>query len=156
MNSNVKNKLKLIAIKKSEEGGFLPNGVDEVELSVFLSSCKAELGGEPPQDYLEFLKLHNGLTVEGVFVYSTKRLPIVGSTAKTLAFVEMNVISRDVEELKGFLVFGDSDQDEYVLDLSTGMYQVRDKQAFDNVYEEFECFDDLLLFMLDLALRRIG
>jgi len=39
---------------------------------------------------------------------------------------------------------------------SNGMYQVRDKQAFDNVYEEFERFDDLLLFMLDIALRRIG
>lgn len=140
----------------SEEGRFLPSGIDEVELSVFLNSCKAELGDEPPQDYLEFLKVHNGLTVEGVFVYSTKRLPIVESTAKTLVFVEMNVISRDVEELKGFLVFGDSDQDEYVLDLSTGMYQVRDKQVLDNVYEEFKSFDDLLLFMLDIALRRIG
>jgi len=156
MNSNVRDKLTLIAKKKSEEGRYLPGGIDEVELSVFLNLCKAELGCEPPQDYLEFLKIHNGLTVEGVFVYSTKRLPIVGSTATTLAFVEMNVISRDVEELRGFLVFGDSDQDEYVLDLSTGMYQVRDKQAFDNVYEDFKCFDDLLLFMLDMALRRIG
>ncbi|WP_296185845.1 YrhA family protein [Pseudomonas sp. UBA1879] len=116
MNSNVKDKLTLIAKKKSEEGRFLPDGIDEGELSVFLDSCKTELGREPPRDYLEFLKLHNGLTVEGVFFYSTKRLPIVGSTAKTLAFVEMNVISRDVEELKGFFVFGDSDQDEYVLD----------------------------------------
>jgi hypothetical protein len=34
----------------------------------------------------------------------------------------------------------DSDQDAYVLDLAEGRYQARDKQAFDNVYEEFESF----------------
>jgi len=39
-----------------------------------------------------------------------------------------------------YILFGDSDQDAYVLDLAEGRYQVRDKQAFDNVCEEFESF----------------
>jgi hypothetical protein len=56
--------------------------------------------------------------------------------------------------MKEFLVFGDSDQDEYVLELSSQKYQVRDKQAIDNVFEEFASFDELLEFMLDLIIQR--
>jgi hypothetical protein len=63
-----------------------------------------------------------------------------GSTGETFAFIEMNILSRDLDEMNCFLVFGDSDQDEYVLELSSGKYQVRDKQAFDNLYEEFSHF----------------
>ncbi|GBH20601.1 tRNA(His) 5'-end guanylyltransferase [Pseudomonas syringae pv. actinidiae] len=54
-----------------------------------------------------------------------------------------------------FLFFGDSDQDEYVLEKATKKYQVRDKQAFSNVYEEFTDFDGILEFMLDMMIRRI-
>ncbi|NVL29935.1 SMI1/KNR4 family protein, partial [Pseudomonas syringae pv. actinidiae] len=95
------------------------------------------------------------LTIEGVFVYSTQRLPISGSSGKTLAFIEMNLFSRELEGMDKFLFFGDSDQDEYVLELDTGKYQVRDKQAISNVYEEFDEFDGILEFMLDMMLRRI-
>jgi len=56
--------------------------------------------------------------------------------------------------MKDFLVFACSDQDEYVLDLKRGKYQVRDRQAFDNVNEEFNSFDGILAFMVDLIGQR--
>jgi hypothetical protein len=40
------------------------------------------------------------------------------------------------------------------LELSSQKYQVRDKQAIDNVFEEFGSFDELLEFMLDLIIQR--
>ncbi|MNP64626.1 hypothetical protein D3C76_1601380 [compost metagenome] len=69
-------------------------------------------------------------------------------------FVEMNYLSRDIDFMKDFLVFARSDQDEYVLDLKRGKYQVRDRQAFDNVNEEFNSFDGILAFMVDLIGQR--
>jgi len=66
----------------------------------------------------------------------------------------MNYLSRDVDFMKDFLVFADSDQDEYVLDLRRGKYQVRDRQAFDNIFEEFDTFDGVLEFMVDLIIKR--
>ncbi len=156
MNPALNKKLLSICKKKAEENRFLPPGANDAELAEFISWCSAELGTSPPDEYIDFLKVHNGFTVEGVFLYSTARQPISDSTGKTLAFIEMNVLSRDLEEMNGFLVFGDSDQDEYVLELSSGRYQVRDKQAFDNIYEEFDRFYGLLEFMLDMVLRRIA
>lgn len=155
MNSTINEKLLVISRQWAEEGRLLPRGVSDIELSSFLSLCLADLAVEPPDEYLELLKVHNGFAVEGIFVYSTARLALSGSTAQTLAFVEMNTLARELDDLKDYLAFGDCDQDEYVLKLSTGKYQVRDKQAFDNVYEEFERFDDMLEFMLDHVLRRV-
>jgi hypothetical protein len=155
MNPVVSRQLSLIAKIRAKDGRFLPVGACAEDLKKFITQCKIELGTTPPIEYIDFLKIHNGFTVEGVFLYSTGRLPISGSTGKTLAFVEINVLSGDLDQTNCFLVFGDSDQDEYVLELSSGKYQVRDKQAFDNVYEEFSHFDELLAFMLDMVLRRI-
>ena len=44
--------------------------------------------------------------------------------------------------------------DCYVFESRTGRDQVRDKVAFDNVYEEFVSFDGLLSHMLDLIEQR--
>ena len=52
--------------------------------------------------------------------------------------------------------FGDSDQDVYVLDIASNSYQVRDKQAFDNVYEEFDSFLGLFEYMVGLMLERVS
>jgi hypothetical protein len=68
----------------------------------------------------------------------------------------MNLAARDVDTPHDFLVSGDSDQDEYVLDLRRPKLQVRDKQALDNIYEELDIFDDLLMYMLDLLLKRVA
>ncbi|KPX17610.1 hypothetical protein ALQ08_02190 [Pseudomonas syringae pv. delphinii] len=155
MNKVIQDKLDAIIKSKAKQNRTLTNGVTEEELTEFKTVCLAELGDEIPEEYAQFLRLHNGMTIEGVFVYSTQRLPISGSSGKTLAFVEMNQFSRDLEGMNEFLFFGDSDQDEYVLEKATKKYQVRDKQAFSNVYEEFTDFDGILEFMLDMMIRRI-
>ena len=61
----------------------------------------------------------------------------------------------NVQGGESFLVFGDSDQDGYVMEIDSGMCQIKDKQAFDNAYEEFQDFDSILVFVWDMILRRI-
>jgi len=106
-----------------------------------------------PQDYLDFLKIHDGFVAEGVFLYSSS---IEATKHKgELAFLEINLIHRDLPWNKNFLYFGDSDMDEYALDLKSNIYQVRDRQASDNVYGEFDSFYGLLKEMLELAISRM-
>ncbi|RMN45221.1 hypothetical protein SAMN05444506_101512 [Pseudomonas syringae] len=97
MNNNIQDKLNAIIKSKAKQNRTLANGVTEEELTEFKTVCLAELSDEIPEGYAQFLRLHNGMTIEGVFIYSTQRLPISGSSGKTLAFVEINQFSRDLE-----------------------------------------------------------
>ena len=149
-------KLDVIASKCKEYGYGFIEGATEADLEIFLARCKNDLGLTPPDQYLFFLRKFDGLVVEGVFLYSTRSIEIAGDNGCSLDFVEMNVLSRELEWMNAYVFFGDSDQDVYVLDIASNSYQVRDKQAFDNVYEEFDSFLGLFEYMVDLMLDRVS
>ncbi|EKT2103605.1 TPA: YrhA family protein [Stenotrophomonas maltophilia] len=120
------------------------SGIESLQ-SVALST----LGTGLPESYLDFLSSHDGLVAEGVFLYSSiPRTYPGGGTAHAL--VEMNLLARDQGFMDGYVELGESDMDCYVFEFRTSLYQVRDKVAFDNVYEEFVSFDGLLSHILDL------
>lgn len=62
----------------------------------------------------------------------------------------MNLLAREQGFMDGYVELGESDMDCYVFESATDLYQVRDKVAFDNVYEEFASFEGLLSHILDL------
>ncbi|MEQ4283580.1 YrhA family protein [Pseudomonas syringae] len=149
-------KISLI-VKKYESQGYKFNcGADQNEIEEFTKRSETELKFSPIEEYLNILKKHNGMVVEGVFLYSTKPIKYIESDGYCLEFIEMNLLSRELEWKDQFIIFGDSDQDEYVLDLSANRYQVRDKQAFSNIYEEYETFIELFEYMLDLMISRVS
>lgn len=113
------------------------------------SLALSTLGIALPESYLDFLSSHDGLVAQGVFLYSSIPRPYSGG-GTALALVEMNLLARDTGFMDGFVELGESDMDCYVFESGAGRYQVRDKVAFDNVYEEFVCFDGLLSHILDL------
>ena len=146
----------LYVINKYTEDGFpFSEGATDKEIESFCNRCKLELGHVPPNEYLDILTQLNGVVVEGVFLYSTKPIKLVGSDGYSLDFIEMNLISRDVSGMEDFLFLGDSDQDVYIFSIIEGKYQVRDKQAFDNVCEEFDSFSKLFEYMVDLMVGRV-
>jgi len=124
------------------------------DIVVLTNAVSIELSVSLPYEYLEFLQMFDGLVACGVFIYSSRSRVMPGADSLCPNFVEMNYLSRDIDFMKDFLVFACSDQDEYVLDLKRGKYQVRDRQAFDNVNEEFNSFDGILAFMVDLIGQR--
>ncbi|AKT32869.1 YrhA family protein [Pseudomonas syringae pv. actinidiae] len=148
-------KLSKIITLYTAQGYDFNEGASQNELEDFVSRCKNTLDFLPPEDYLKVLEQHNGIVVEGVFLYSTTPIKYTDSDGYCLEFIDMNLLSRELKWKDTFIIFGDSDQDEYVLDLTAARYQVRDKQAFDNVYEEFGTFTGLLEYMLDLMIGRI-
>lgn len=128
---------------------FLTPGADDLEINRFLKDCEKKLSVNPPLEYLKFLKTYNGIAGNGVFLYSTYRKPFEACEGENNDFVEMNLFWRDLDWMSDYLIFGDSDMDIYVLEITTGKYQVRDRQAFDNLFNEFSTFEDLLEHVID-------
>jgi len=54
--------------------------------------------------------------------------------------------------MTNYLVFGDSDMDVFVLEISSKKYQVRDRQVFDNVYAESSSFDGMMCHIIESML----
>ncbi|WP_205985312.1 YrhA family protein, partial [Pseudomonas viridiflava] len=90
----------------------------------------------------------------GVYIYSSRPHKFRDSEGYSHAPVDQNLIARDLDFMSDFLVFGESDMDIYVLEVASKTFQVRDRQAIDNVFEEFQCFDELLEFIIDLVVSR--
>jgi len=141
------------AQKHDPSSSHLFPGACKQKLEKFIHSCEEHLGIRPPQDYLDFLKIHDGFVAEGVFLYSSS----IGATKHKgeLPFLEVNLIHRDLPWNRDFLYFGDSDMDDYALDLKNSQYQIRDRQVSDNIYGEFNSFHELLKAMLELAISRM-
>lgn len=55
--------------------------------------------------------------------------------------------------MSDYLVLGDSEMDVFVFEISTNKYQIRDRQVFDNIYEEYLSFDGMLRYALELMLQ---
>jgi len=133
---------------------YLGPSATPAEIGFLVGAVWGELGEKIPDEYLDFLRNHDGLFACGVFVFSSGLREVDDGEIIGNGFVENNKFRRSVNPMTGFLVFGESDQDEYVLDLVQNKYQVRDRQAFDNVFEEFDTFDGILEFMIDLIIQR--
>ncbi|MFJ4395621.1 YrhA family protein [Pseudomonas sp. NPDC089396] len=123
------------------------------DIASLTSAVWVEMAAKLPVEYLDFLENFDGLVACGVFIYSSHTRVRANGKLARYDFMRMNRLGRELGFMDNFLVFGDSDLDEYVLDLSRGKYQVRDRQAFDNVFEEFETFDGLLGHMVDLIVH---
>ncbi|WDY55720.1 YrhA family protein [Pseudomonas sp. PSKL.D1] len=148
MNDEIVSRLMSLRGRLSATEMYLGVPASPFEILSLTESVRSELSEELPGEYLDFLRTFDGVSACGAFIYSSRTVKRAGG-GSSYGFLEENQLSRDVDFMKDFLVFGDSDQDEYVLDLVEGKYQVRDKQAFFNVYEQFDTFDELLGFIVE-------
>lgn len=121
-----------------------PEGIEAL-----LAEARDLLKAEPPKAYLDLLQKHDGLVLNGLFIYASKKAQVVGSPdAYIQGFVEMNLISRDVDVKADFLVFGEDNMDEYVLQISTGTFQSRDQVPFETV-QLFPTFEEMIKFAIE-------
>jgi hypothetical protein len=142
-----------IVLSRLENSFSLPSGAEDSEILRFIEECQINLRSAPPFEYLDFLRLHNGFAGNGLFLYSTQRTPLLDCDGVNLGFVEVNLNWRDLDWMSDYLVLGDSDMDVYVFEVVSNRFQVRDRQAFDNVFEEFSKFDELLEYIANLVVE---
>jgi hypothetical protein len=103
-----------------------------------------------PDGYIEFLSITNGYDWNGLRIFASETMPIVGcADVKILGFVDLNLIYRENEDCLDLLFFGESGIDSYVYCISTKQYQILDRvslsltETFDSfemlIYEAFQC-----------------
>lgn len=149
MQLSVEARLLKLRADLNEAEMYLGPPIGRPDIEALQSSALSTPGTVLPESCLGFLSRHDGLAAAGVFLYSsTSRSYCDGGSA--LALVEMNLLAGGQGSLGGCVEIGESDMDCYVFEFATGRYQVRDKVAFDNVYQEFTSLDGPLGHIISL------
>jgi|GEM_PF-913943 len=149
MQLSVEARLLAVHTNLSEAEMYIGPQLERADIQALQAATLSTLGTALPESYLDFLSNHDGLVAEGVFLYSGISRPY-SDGGSSLALIEMKLLARDRGFMAGYVEHGESDMDCYVFESGTGRHQVRDKVAFDNVYEEFVSFDGLLSHIFDL------
>ncbi|MDS9397093.1 YrhA family protein [Aphanizomenon flos-aquae NRERC-008] len=97
-----------------------------------------------PDGYIEFLSITNGLEWNGLQIFASETMPIVGcADVKILGFVDLNLIYRENEDCLDLLFFGESGIDSYVYCISAKQYQILDRVSL-SLTETFDSFEMLI------------
>ena len=94
------------------------------EMALLQDEAMAELGLQVPQDYLDFLRLHDGLVWNGLYLYASHECPLVGHPNATIpGMVEVNLIRREVPGWSDqHLCLADTGDDSYGMRLTDGRF----------------------------------
>lgn len=97
-----------------------------------------------PVEYLEFLKIANGLEFNGVIIYGTKN-SVVDSDASPLDLIEMNEVAKGSElgRFPGVITVGENSTGIIVYDGVAKMFQYRDRVGLDRV-QPYPSFEEML------------
>jgi len=145
--------LKRVAEEERQFGSTLQPPCTEAQIGTLVTRAKKELQATPPEDYLEFLKLTNGLDWNGVVVYSSETVSIVKHPDRSIAgLVEMNLNYRDDARFSDLLVLGSSGMDIYTYRVSTEIYEVIDEVPHELI-ETLTTFDELMNRILTRSLQ---
>ncbi len=115
------------------------------EIQSLKDNVKNTFGIILPRQYIEFLSEANGLHFDGLNIYGvdTSLLETKYSSAAH-GFIEFNEVWYEVEELKQYLFFGESDISWYCLNLAERIWQILDKpsgtliETYPDFYSMFE------------------
>lgn len=147
MDMNLIDEVKKIGSKYNE---VLEPPCTEANLKRLRERSRAQLMADVPDDYVDFLRITDGLDFNGMSVYASERTTSKDSSqAEIFGFVETNLIHRDVDVMRNYLVFGGDSLNIYVLDVRNNEYQVLDRVSLDKV-TSFSSFGE----MLEQAIKR--
>ncbi len=132
--------------------GLQPPSTGE-QIQVVIERARKKLHTEPPAEYLNFLRLTNGLDWNGVIIYASDAVPIVGHSDRSIPdLVEMNLDFRDDPRFEDLLVIGSNGMDIYTYRISKGVYEIYDEVPHELV-ETVPTFDELMAKALTRSLQ---
>jgi hypothetical protein len=142
--------LERVAQEQVRFGSALQPPATAEQIQRLVERARVELGAELPADYLSFLRLTNGLDWNGVALYASDPLPLVGHADRSIAgLVEMNLGVRHDERFTDLLALGSDGMDLYTCRVSTGSYEI-----YDDVPHELVGSTDTCAELLARALAR--
>jgi hypothetical protein len=137
----------IIDILNEDSGSMIPRPASDKDIA----DCQQDLidlGLEPlPQDYIDFLKKHNGLAWNGIEYYSTDQVTEADNPDgyRLMDLVTMNDEFNERYELDEKVLLGRADEDYYTYNITTKKYEALELESRE-VWEECDTFDDLFFF----------
>jgi hypothetical protein len=114
------------------------------------SAAKLDYVASP--DYLDFLRVVDGLHFNGFVVFASSIVPIAGYPDRYIGgFVESNLQLRNSDVHRGLVVFAEAGDEIYVFDQRRRNFAQLDHPSLDAL-ETFGAFDDMMAFLLLRAL----
>lgn len=111
-------------LKKSD--GLLFLGANAAELAGLLRRIRDDLGIEPPADYMDLLRQTDGAIADGLMLYGSRPHPFDDMELPEL--VSINLERHDYrEDLGGFLLIGEHDDDFVAYDAADRRYWLIDR-----------------------------
>jgi SMI1 / KNR4 family (SUKH-1) len=134
------------------KSGLQPPATEE-HIQELVEGAREELHTGLPGEYLAFLRLTNGLDWNGVVIYASDNVPIVGHPDRPIPdVVEMNLNYREDARFEDLLVLGSDGMDIYTYRISKGVYEVYDEVPHELV-ETIPTFDELMTKALTRSLQ---
>ena len=132
-------------LREAEYGDRLPPPCPSAQLINVQKEAMAKLDVQLPEEYLEFLRVHDGLDWNGLQVYGAEDYE--SSPEKIMGVVEVNLIRRDAPGWDEHLCLAESGDDSYGVRLEDGRFCGIDVVSGD-VFEEYESFDHMISSVL--------
>lgn len=142
-----------VAEEKRRFGSAPQPPASEDQIQRVVENSRRDLHTDLPDDYLNFLRLSNGVDWNGVVIYGAGRNPIGNHADRSIAdIVEMNLNYRDDSRFRDLLVLGSNGMDIYTYRISTDHYEIYDEVPHELI-ESFPTFDELMSKALTRSLQ---
>lgn len=137
-------KLEEIIEEKNLYGEQVNTGASEVELAKFKKNVKEELQKDLPSEYINVLKIINGLEFNGFILYGIDEVLVENNPNQHInGLISLNQIWYENEDQKKYLFLGESNISWYVYDINKEQYIELDNPSGREMVE-FEKFDEML------------
>lgn len=136
----------LDAIRADREKLGRPNRprASSTDIATLIAQVQRKFDHELPKQYLEFLRLSDGLNYEGLVVYDAKSTDERRTPPNFWqGFVYCNEQWRGNPENRQYLIFGDDSISLHAQDLRDGQFKSMDKIAYER-FETYDSFDDMI------------
>lgn len=147
-----KNKLEEIVQEKNLYGEKINTGATEEEVQLFIKEIKCELRVDLPDEYINILKVVNGLEFNGFILYGIDQNILNNQPNEFIyGLIEYNKIWYENEWQKQYIFLGESNISWYVYDLEESQYYELDNPS-GRKCEVFSSLDYLVERILSDAL----
>jgi len=115
---------------------------NDSELDNFTKEVLLKYSISLPEEYINFLKVINGLEFNGLIIYGTKNSEI-DPDGSPLDLIEMNEIMKNtLDKQLGVVVIGEDSTGLITYDNNSKQFQYRDRIGIDRV-QSFSSFEDM-------------
>ena len=142
--------LEIIDILNEDDGAMIPRPASEDDIAECNMALNELVLPALPADYIEFLKINNGLAWNGIEFYGTDN---VSEADKPSGFLLIDIVTKsdDFDERyydaieTDCLHIGRADEELYTYNADKKTYEIRDLSAICEIYDEYETFADLFV-----------